>query len=116
MAPARETTTTAASATSSTTTTTTTGGGETCDPSTAKTDCDTCVFTACCLEAGACNPSTPCDAFVVCADAAGCFEEPADFLTCATNACPAEATNGAVSAYDALSACVKSNCEAPCGL
>lgn len=116
------TTTTAATTTTGDTTTTTTtagngsGGGEpTCDPSQAMNACDTCVYGACCAEAARCEPGTPCDASVICADQAGCIEMAGDFLTCATKACPDQATTKAVNAYQELSTCVRANCESPCG-
>lgn len=92
-----------------------TGKDGSCDPASAANPCEACVLATCCNEKLACDPDTPCGDFVGCADEAACFGEP-DFLDCALAACPDEATNGAVSALQALAKCTRSSCEDPCGL
>jgi hypothetical protein len=88
----------------------------TCEPGMGETACDKCVYEQCCSEALACAPGTPCDALWTCARTAGCLDPQAsDFDTCAVAACPAEATEPAVTSIEALATCIRSRCSTICG-
>lgn len=87
----------------------------TCVPDMGDTACDKCVFAMCCEQALACSDGTPCDALWTCARMAGCLDPQAsDFDTCVVAACPAEATEPAVAAIEALATCIRTSCDAPC--
>lgn len=90
------------------------GAPPTCDPSAAVTACDTCVFDACCAEEALCEAGTKCGDLLDCAGAAGCFDPAQEFLPCAVDACPMQATESAVSAYNGLAECIQGNCKAAC--
>ncbi|MBK9263795.1 MAG: hypothetical protein IPM54_28830 [Polyangiaceae bacterium] len=88
----------------------------TCVPDMGDTACDKCVFAMCCEQALACSAGTPCDALWTCARMAGCLDPQAsDFDTCVVAACPAEATEPAVAAIEALATCIRTSCDATCG-
>jgi hypothetical protein len=88
----------------------------TCAPGMGETACDKCVYEQCCDQALACATGTPCDALWTCARQAGCLDPQAsDFDTCVVAACPAEASEPAVAAIEALAACIRMSCDATCG-
>jgi hypothetical protein len=88
----------------------------TCVPGMGETTCDKCVYEQCCDQALACATGTPCDALWACARQAGCLDPQAsDFDTCVVAACPAEASEPAVAAIEALATCIRMSCAATCG-
>jgi hypothetical protein len=92
------------------------GAAQACDPAMGATPCDTCVHASCCGASLACEEGTACDALWACARQNGCLGSSTnDFDTCVVSACPAEATAEAVSALEALSACIRASCGAECG-